>query len=170
MNDLVEGRIHGAACCLGCEMEAVAFLKRQLEKAASTKFTWNSISVAGDDSSSWDVLAHSVHVFLISAEVLLLRASDGADKGDSRPVRVVDVHEGLTDAIGELIFEDSLSGSFRGTSSIDDDLFWLRSVVSADKLPNQDPKSRLERLVVDDGQTRILVMNAVDVLRATLRS
>ena len=82
-----------------------------MEEDSSTKFTWNAISVAGDDSSSWDVLAHSVHVFLIFAEVLLLRASDGADKGDSRPVRVVNVHENLTDAIGELIFEDSLRGS-----------------------------------------------------------
>ena len=134
------------------------------------KLTWNSISVAGDDSTSWDVLAHSVHICLVFAEVLLLRASDGADEGDSRPVRVVDVHQSLADSIGELILENSLSGSLRSTTSVEDDLFWLRSAVSGDKLPDQELESSFEGLVVDDRQTRILVVNVVHVLRATLRS
>ena len=47
-----------------------------MNEGASTKLTWNSISVASDDSTSWDVLTHSVHVLLILAEVLLLRAAD----------------------------------------------------------------------------------------------
>ena len=134
------------------------------------KLTWNSISVAGDDSSSWDVLAHSVHICLVFAEVLLLRASNGTNEGDSRPVRVVDVHQSLADAICELILQNSLSGSLRSTTSVEDDLFWLRSAVSGDKLPDQELKSGFESLVVDDGQTRILVMDVVHVLRSTLRS
>ena len=132
------------------------------------ELTGNAVSVAGDDRSSGDVLAHSVLVLIILAEILLLGSSYRADERDARLVGHVDLCKGLSDAFHELVFEDGLDGSFAGTSSVDDDAFWLDAVVLVDELADELLEGGLERVFVDNTKTRVLMVNVVHKASSTL--
>ena len=132
--------------------------------------TWHAVSIAGDDSSSWNIFAHSVLVVVVFAEIFLLRATDGTNERDSRLVGVIDVHQSLSNSVRELVFEDGLNGAFGSTAPVDDDPLGLCSAVSRDELADEMGKGGFEGLVVDDSEAGILVVDAVNVLSATLSS